>query len=568
MRLYLNLLSTKTKLKCVGVILLAVVSSVLASVWPVKLGELYTEISNGTIGSVAQGGIALVTFGFIYLFAESITIVRRVMLDCIIANHEAEVRENSVEKLLKMPVKYTHGSLSGEKTAQLNQGVAGLSQLIKITCNDVFATVLTAVCTLIQVVLNAPNMMAAIMLIYLAITIVISMKQIKSQNGIRENIIKQKNLLDGEVCQSISNLEMIRSMSAEVYEKLRLRPAILKIGETEKKHHYYMGTFDCIKQVCKISFQILLLLASVVMISKGQMSAGSVITVCLLFQQLVKPIDDVYRFMDETASSVVKAKVLVEIDKKGMDPVYEIKSSDRDVIEEDVILDNVTITTPDGKKVLARYDKIRIPYGKKVALKGSNGCGKTTLVRCLNRYYPCSGGDVTLFGKKQSEYSQKDLTDMIYYSPQVSFFVSGSVRDNLAYGLDRVVSDKELLDALAKVRLYGNYDGVITKNANDVLDYKISEGAKELSGGMKQRLAIARAFLHTPKMFIFDEITANLDERATHMVLDSIEAYANELGAGIVYISHESSVVNRCDEVIELVNHAMTHKKEEQMAAA
>lgn len=567
MKKYLNLMSAKTKLKCVGVVILAIVSSILASVWPVKLGKLYTDISNGSIGTVAQGGVALVTFGLIYLLAECITIIRRVMLDCIIATHEAEVRENSIEKLLKMPVKYTHGSLSGEKTAQLNQGVAGLSQLIKITCNDVFATVLTAVCTLVQVVLNSPGMMAVIMMLYLVVTIIVSIRQIKSQNGIRENIIKQKNSLDGEVCQSISNLEMIRSMGAETYEKHRLRPAIYKIGETEKKHHFYMGSFDCVKQLCKISFQIILLLVSVVMISRGQMTAGSVITVCLLFQQLVKPIDEVYRFMDETASSVVKAKVLAEINQNGTDPVYEIQSTDREIMDKDIILDNVSITTPDGKKILAKYDRINIPYGKKVALKGVNGCGKTTLVRCLNRYYPCSEGSISLFGKNQSEYSQKDLTNMLYYSPQVSFFVSGTVRDNLVYGLERKVDDNELLDALAKVRLFGNFEGVIAKSANNVLDFKISEGAKELSGGMKQRLALARAFLHTPRVFIFDEITANLDERATHMVLDGIEKYANEIGAGIVYISHESSVVDRCDEVIELVNLVKEQRKSKQMAA-
>lgn len=567
MKKYLALLNVKTKIKCTGVILLAIVSSVLASVWPVKLGELYTDISNSSIQSVAQGGIALVTFGFVYFLAECITIIRRVMLDCIIATHEAEVKENSVEKLLKMPVKYTHGSLSGEKTAELNQGVAGLSQLIKIICNDIFAIVLTVVCTLVQVMLNASIIMAVIMLAYLAITILISMKQIKSQNGIRENIIKQKNSLDGQICQSISNLEMIRSMGAEVYEKLRLRPSILKIGVTEKKHHYYMGTFDCIKQLCKIFFQVLLLLVSVEMISKGLMSAGSVITVCLLFQQLVKPIDDVYRFMDETASSVLKAKVLVEIDKTGMDSVYEISSTNITVSDADIVLENVSITTPDGKEVLAKYDSIIIPCGKKVALKGVNGCGKTTLVRSLNRYYPCSEGNITLFGKAQSEFSQKDLTSMLYYSPQISFFISGTVRDNLAYGLDRVASDKELLDALAKVRLFGNYEGVIAKSANEVLDYKISEGAKELSGGMKQRLALARAFLHTPKIFIFDEITANLDESATHMVLDQIEAYAEKIGAGIVYISHENNVVNRCDDVIELVNLVKVKKQEEPAVA-
>ena len=563
MKNYLKLMSAKTKLKCVGVLLLAIVSSVLASVWPVKLGEVYTDISNGSIENVTQGGIALATFGSIYLFAECITILRRVMLDCIIATHEAELRENSVEKLLKMPVKYTHGSLSGEKTAQLNQGIAGLSQLIKTICNDVFATVLTATCTFVQVVLNANTIVAIIMIVYFVISLVISMKQIKSQNGIREDIIKRKNALDGEICQSISNLEMIRSMSAEAYEKFRLRPAILKIKETEKKHHHYMGTFDCVKQVCKVIFQILLLLSSVVMISRGMMSGGSVITVCLLFQQLIKPIDDIYRFMDETASSVLKAKIFEEIDRNGIDPVYEIVSTDSCISDEGVILDNVSITTPNGEKVLAKYNKIIIPSGKKVAIKGANGCGKTTLVRCLNRYYPCSEGRVIIFGKEQSEYSQKELTDMLYYSPQFSLFVSGTVRENLKYGIERGVTDEELLNALAKVRLYGNYEGVIANHAEDVLSYKITEGAKELSGGMKQRLALARAFLRTPKMFIFDEITANLDENATHMVLDGIEMYAKEIGAGILYISHESSVLGRCDEVIELVNLATGPEKEE-----
>lgn len=567
MKKYFDLMSKKTKWKCAGVITMALISSVLASIWPVKLGELYTNISNGQISSISQGGIALVTFGFIYLFSECITIIRRVLLDCIIATHEAEIRESSVEKLLKMPVKYTHGSLSGEKTAQLNQGVAGLSQLIKIICNDIFATVLTAVCTLAQVILNAPNTMALIMLTYLVITIVISMKQIKSQNGIRENIIKQKNSLDGQICQSISNLEMIRSMSAEVYEKLRLRPAILKIGETEKKHHFYMGTFDCVKQMCKICFQILILVASVVMISNGKMSAGSVITVCLLFQQLVKPIDDVYRFMDETASSVVKAKVLAEIEMNGMDSIYKIASTGKCVKEAGIVLEKVSITTPGGEKILAKYDRIDIPFGKKVALRGANGCGKTTLVRCLNRYYPYSEGDVTLFGKKLGEYSQEELTSKLYYCPQVSFFVSGTIKDNLVYGLEREISENELLSALEKVRLFGDYEGVITKSANNVLDFKISEGAKELSGGMKQRLALARAFLHTPKMFIFDEITANLDESATHMVLDNIEMYAKEIGAGIIYISHENSVVDRCDEVIEIENLAKGQNMEGSIAA-
>lgn len=565
MKKYLSIMSTKTKLKCIGVIILAFVSSLLASIWPVRLGALYTNISNGTIRTIAQGAGAIMIFGLIYLVSECITIIRRVLLDCIIATHESEVREYSIEKLLKMPVSYYSGCLSGEKTAQLNQGVAGFSQLIKIMCNDVFATVLTAVCTLVQVFLNAPGIMVGIMLLYLALTVTISAFQIRSQNGIRESIVDQKNALDGQICQSISNLELIRGMHAEGYESKRLVPGILKISRTEKRHHRYMGTFDCLKQLCKISFQVILLVVSIVLIANGKMSTGSVITVCLLFQQLIKPIDEVYRFMDETASSVIKAKALIEVAASPSDDVFDIQTSGEDAGNNEIYVEDVVVTNPEKDTPLAWYDNITIPANKVVALQGANGCGKTSLIRCLNRYYPHTQGKITLFGRDQESYSQKDLTDLLYYSPQVSFFIAGTVRENLLYGLDRTVSDEELIYALECVRLVGDGHSatVIRKDPMEALHFVIGEKAEELSGGMKQRLSLARAFLRHPKLYVFDEITANLDDKATKFVLSSIEAHAKKIGAGIVYISHDQSVIDRCDMVIRLNNNLKKTKEKE-----
>lgn len=556
MKKYLSLMSARTKAKCVGVVALAFVGSLLASVWPVRLGELYTSISNGAVRSLMQGIGAVVTFGLIYLSAECITIVRRVILDCIIATHEAEVREHSVEKLLKMPTAYYSGCLSGEKTAQLNQGVAGFSQLIKIMCNDVFATVLTAVCTLAQVFLNASGIMAAIMLLYLVLTVIISAFQIKSQNGIREKIVGQKNALDGQICQSISNIELIRGMNAEEYEKKRLLPRILNISRTEKRHHRYMGTFDCLKQLCKIFFQIVILAASILLISNGKMSSGAVITVCLLFQQLVKPIDEVYRFMDETASSVIKAKALLEVSASPSDEVFSISSSGEAGSDNNIRVENVVVTNPEKDTPLAWYDEIVIPGGKISALQGPNGCGKSSLIKCLNRYYPHSQGKITLFGKDQGSIDQKQLTDMLYYTPQSSFFFAGTVRENLMYGIEREVSDDELIAALQKAHLVGtgHADTVLHSDAKQALERMIGEKSEELSGGMKQRLSLARAFLRNPKMYVFDEITANLDWKSTDYVLSQIESHAKKIGAGIVYISHDPKVVARCDKVIVLRN--------------
>ena len=569
MNRYLKLMTNKTKLKCAGIIALAMISSVLASIWPVKLGELYMDISGGKISGVSQGIVAIATFGLIYFSAECITILRRVLLDCIIATHEAEIRETSVEKLLKMPVSYYAGCLSGEKTAQLNQGVAGLSQLIKILCNDIVATVLTAACTLIQVVLKAPLAMAGIMLLYLATTLLVSVFQIRSQNGIRENIIKQKNSLDGQICQSISNLELIRSMDAEEYERIRLQPAIHKVSATEKKHHRYMGSFDCVKQFCKIAFQVIILFASIIMVANGKMSAGAVISVCMLFQQLIKPIDEVYRFMDETASSVVKAKVLTEVMDSGEDSIFSVKTEAHSFSENDIVLRDVAIKNPEKNKTLAYYDRLRIPGNKVVALSGESGCGKTTMIRSLTRYYPYTSGAISVFGNDLDMYSQRELTDKLCYLPQKAFFFAGTIRDNLVYGIERTVTDEEMRSALRKACLLDALIEKVSKHStttvDDILSYEIGEGGTGLSGGECQRLSLVRAFLRKPKLYIFDDSTANLDAVTADKVLTNIEEYAKAIKAGVVYISHDKNVVERCDTVIHVDNKVNTY--EEQLAA-
>lgn len=557
MKKYLSIVSKKTMWRCAGILVLALIGSVLASTWPVQLANIYTDISTGQITTQQQAWIAIAAFGGVYLTAECITILRRVLLDCVIADHESEVRQNSIEKMLKMPVAYNFNQNSGEKTAQLNQGVTGMSQLIKILCNDIFATVLTAACTLVQVVMNAPGLMAGVMLLYLVVTILISLFQIRSQNGIRENIIAQKNRLDGNVCQSISNLELVRSLNAETYERKRLQPAISKISETEQKHHRCMGSFDALKQGCKIFFQIVILLLSFLLISSGKMETGAVITVCLLFQQLVKPIDEVYRFMDETASSLVKAKVLTEVFSEDEDEVFSVHHHDIESESNEIVLNDVLITDPKKTKALAHYDHLCIPGKQVVGLVGPSGCGKTTLVRCLDRFYPYIRGSVHVFGKALEDYTQSELTSDLCYMPQSTFFFSGTIRDNLVYGLNRQVSDKELHEVLKKACILDSLmDKVMESNCEnrDVLALEVAEKGENFSGGQRQRLTLARAFLRTPKLFIFDESTANLDGESMGVVLSNLEYHARKHGAGILYISHDDRVVSRCDQVIHLHN--------------
>lgn len=560
---YLSLMSTKTKIKCAGIILLAFIGAFLSSLWPVLLGSFFSDLTAGITGTFRDGVTALTVLSFLYLSAESITILRRVLMDCIIASHESELRSKTILKLLKMPVSYCADTLSGEKTAQLNQGVSGLSQLIKVLCSDVFNAILTAVCTLVQVFFNAPPVMALIMLIYLTASIIISFCQIRSQNGIREAIVTKKNSLDGQICQFIANLELIRCMHAESYEADRLKPSVESICVTEKRHHRYMGTFDELKNICKVLFLALLLGMSLALFFQDRIAAGAGLSITLLYLQLIKPIDDVYRFMDETASSAVKAKSLLELITSRQDPIFDIPSSGGLRLSDEIRFEYVFVTNPDRTKVLAEYEELSLPTNKKIALKGPSGCGKTTLLRCLTRYYPYRKGHIFFLGKDLDQYSQKELSELLYYIPQSTFFFSGTVRENLIYGLERNCTDPELLDVLEKVCLAGNFKGALAEKGSKILERNISEGAGNLSGGQRQRLALARAFLRTPKLYALDESTAGLDEHTADMVLTNFENHAAACGAGILYISHDSNVVSRCDVVIDVSNSLNNTDKKE-----
>lgn len=255
-----------------------------------------------------------------------------------------------------------------------------------------------------------------------------------------------------------------------------------------------------------------------------------------------------------------------EVISSPSDEVFDIQTSGEDSNSE-IRIDNVVVTNPEKDASIAWYDSIVIPANKVVALQGANSCDKTSLIRRLNRYYPHTQGCISLFGHDQESYSQKELTDLLYYSPQISFFITGTIRENLLYGLERPVNDEELIQALRCVHLFGNDHTatVIREDPLETLAFTIGEKTEELSGGMKQRLSLARAFLRHPKLYVFDEITANLDSRSTGFVLANIEAYAKKIGAGVVYISHDQEVIDRCDIVIRLQNNP---KKNEEKEAA
>jgi ATP-binding cassette subfamily B protein len=184
------------------------------------------------------------------------------------------------------------------------------------------------------------------------------------------------------------------------------------------------------------------------------------------------------------------------------------------------------------------------------AIVGSTGAGKTTLLNLLPRFYDVTGGRVLVDGVDVRSLKRTDLWARIGLVPQKAFLFSGTVARNLRFG-DQEATDAELWTALqiAQAR-----DFVASMEGG--LEAPIGQGGATVSGGQRQRLAIARALLSDPQCFIFDEATSALDTLSEQLIQEALNR--NLAGRTVIFIAHRLATVKHCDRILVIADGRVT----------
>jgi ATP-binding cassette subfamily B protein len=242
-----------------------------------------------------------------------------------------------------------------------------------------------------------------------------------------------------------------------------------------------------------------------IMAINNEITVGTYLAYAGLVVWLIWPIRNLGRLIVQTSTGLVSYSRLMEITKQDREALIEGLHPEGPVLG-NLVFDDVSFMYSDGENDVLKNVSFRVESGQAIALLGSTGSGKTSLVNLLPRFHEYTGGHIFLDGVELSEYSREYMRMQVGIVEQEPFLFSRSIRENITYGVGRDVSDEEVYEAARAAAVHD----VIQTFPNG---YKTLVGEKgvTLSGGQKQRVTIARTLLKNPRILILDDSTSSVD---------------------------------------------------------
>jgi len=543
-----RLVSPQDKRGFIAGVLIMAVASALESGIPLLVGQIYNRVAGFTGRPPAEWirfvVLALLVLAGAYILKESLQVLRR----RIVSRTTARIERNMMVRLVGHLLRVDLGALARERIGSLHgrisRSVEGFVKFLRVTFSDFLPAVSLVGFTLV-VSIQQEWRIGLIMLCVVPVSILITVWQVTSQKGIRAALLHAKEGLDGTVVEQLSGLEYIRAANTYPLEVARVESAAESRRARELKHSFAMARFDWMKAVNEGVFHVLIIGFAITLAAYGQISFGKVLTFSMLFLNIMKPLKDVHRILDETYDSSIQVSVLLHMLDQPLDQSYGVVTMRAPRIDGSIPLMEcrdlvVEYNTPDGppRRILNGLT-LQIRQGQTIGIAGRSGSGKSTWLRCVLRLIHPASGDVLLGGVPIGVLSREDIGKSIGYVSQVPFVFSGTVSENIAYGCGKVTSE-QIQDAASKAHIHEEillmpqgYDSALTERGGN------------LSGGQRQRIALARMFLKNPPILILDEGTSALDNISERRIRAAIDHA--RLSHTVIMVAHRLTTLNQTD---------------------
>ncbi|MCB5034956.1 ABC transporter ATP-binding protein [Streptococcus mutans] len=459
------------------------------------------------------------------------------------AEHQIkESRYRSVLKLLKTDISFFDNSLSGELSSRIINDTETvrkfLSEVIPNAISSVILILLTFIVLLrLDIGLSTYIFLGLLlMVVFLTPLSAVSRKYAQKKQN-------QLNNLSGYLTEIFQRVKLIKLNQGYGVIKKQYSQKLFDTSESSFKYSL-VDSF-----IGPIVYVVLFIILSFIFayggyrVSEGTLTVGTLIAFLIYLFQLLTPFSNVGQFANQFA----KTKQYVSI----IDSYRNLPDENKG----DLIVNSGNFLLLEFRNVEFSYDdyivlqniNLKIGKGEKVAFVGPSGSGKTTVINLLLKLYSPVNGEIIVNSNNLEAINTESWRKKISLISQNFELLSGTIYDNLTFGLDKLPDDKTVREALERVNLSHDIE-----KFEQGLNTPIGEQGLKLSGGQKQRLQLARGFLKNADIFILDEATSNLDSVSESVVLSSIEQTLKE--KTVIFVTHKLATIKGVDKIFFIDN--------------
>ncbi|MEL6851600.1 MAG: ABC transporter transmembrane domain-containing protein, partial [Bacteroidota bacterium] len=487
---------------------------------------------------------SLFEIGLVLLVAlifQSVTAFARVMLFAQVSEKAtADIRATLYKKFVSLPVSFFEENKTGDLISRVNADVEKLYNVFSVTLAEFVRQIITLIVGIGFLAIATPRL-SLVMVLTIPVVMVGAIffgRFIRKISKQRQEILAETNSM---LSESIMAISLVKAFVNEWFELNRYRKKNNEVVSFGIKYAFSRAVFAVFIILFIFGAIFFIIYQGVLMVQEGAMTSGNLISFVSYTFVIAGSIGSLGSFIGDLLGSVGATERVREI----LNTPNELELGDNESltphsIQGSVSFENVAFHYPTRTDVpVLQGLSFHIQPGEKIALVGSSGAGKSTIIQLLLRFYDIQSGDIkvdgqSIFGQELRTYRQN-----LALVPQEVILFGGTIRENILYGREDA-TEEEVISAAKQ----SNSWEFITKFPEG-LDTIVGERGVKLSGGQRQRIAIARAILKDPAILLLDEATSSLDAESEKVVQEALDKLME--GRTSIIIAHRLSTIREVD---------------------
>ncbi len=441
------------------------------------------------------------------------------------------------EKIMQLPMKYYDEDNGNELVSRVTSDASAPSTLFSMAVSFVVCIV-TSVQAFIKLY-DYNTMLANYSLLIIPLTLIVCIiyGKLMYKLGVYSTVTMASSL--GYLAERVRNLRLIKSAAAEMLESRKGNATFKRMYIADFLNWILVAGYQLASSMFSIMFIFIVFVIGGRLVPTGELSIGD-LTAFYMITGIVG-LQLMQFFMNVGSVSGIFG-TMQKINRVSAAEPEHADGADVPDVCSDILFENVSFAYSEEREVLKNVS-VTIPMGKVTAIIGGNGAGKSTLFKLLVRLYEPSEGRIIFGGEDISKLDLAQWRRRFAYVFQREALIGGTVRENMLYGLEREVSEEELIETAKRANCY---DFIMEKPLG--FDEDVGLGGSNFSGGQAQCISIARAMLRGSDFLLLDEATSNLDVMSEALVTDALDKLMQ--GRTTIMIAHSFAATKNADNII------------------